>query len=340
MKTRMLSFILVIVLMLSASALFSCNDEQQPFPPSADEKQENATTPPTKPGKPYKPIDQEDVVFESTRSWNSSIPFATVTPDGQACESTLVWANLLYTPLWSNLGTDLSRIEISWEPEQPLAVVVFGISLPLEEIGNKRVFYLDVSDLQRQALHYAHGLKVQLFLPEGFCSESNGNNGKISITCHYGREVRTDITQLKYNFRVRQLLLADDACMAWLPTFSVLPERLQFAGEVMTIPDASWISATYGPYQEISCTLLEGLSQEQIDALKPKKSNGSSVDVYHYEGIEYYIVQSWALPHGADTPNDFAIEWERDGRWYSFSAYQSIQSTDHAKEIIHGIQYP
>ena len=340
MKTRMLSFILVIVLMLSASALLSCNDasdNQEPDVPPAEGQPQipdgEDTTPPSEDEPTYE-------LPKPPRHLGCTAPKADVTPDGQACESVLVWATLDADKAFpSNVAP--VRMEISWTPEQLLAVAAFGIFLPYEEVDGKRVFYLDTDEVQGRAM-LAPYFKVQLYLPEGFFTIADDNNGEISITCYYDEMDVTFTTQLRYGDPGKYMVLADDARMAWLPIFGVLPTRTVFTGEVLCSPDINCLEANYRT-ADLYCRSLEGMTEKEIERLKPYPFSDCNITRYRYEGTDYYIVEFWeSHADPADDPM-YMFEWEHDGKWYSFVfglGYDEITSVKQVKEIIHGIQYP
>ena len=151
--------------------------------------------------------------------------------------------------------------------------------------------------------------------------------------------------QLKYNYKSTEfLLLVDDERVAWLPTFTVIPDGMQLSGELVGIPGGSVITAMFVKnYGSISARSLEGLSKEEINDLKPTvgKTNGSRTEIYRYNDIKYYICESWAIPQGKNSPTDFDITWEWNGRLYVLRAPSGIiTSMKHAEEIIRGIQNP
>ena len=328
MKKRILSLILVIPLMLSIVALSSCHNT----PDTQDSGSQGSNSP----------------VFERPASWdywNSSMPLDAVTPDGQKCDSVFVEVELEYQKPWLQSQKALTRVEISWEPESLLAVIAFGISLPYEEIDGKRVFYLDVTDLQWQYISSHRQFYVQLYLPKGFYLRTAENNGEITVVYQYENDSEPYTTQLKYNYKSTEfLLLADDERVAWLPTFTVIPDGMQFTGELRGIPGGSVITACFVKnYGSISARSLEGLSKEEINDLKPTvgKTNSSRTEIYRYNDVKYYICESWDIPRGENSPTDFDITWEWNGRWYVLRALSGIiTSMEHAEEIIRGIQNP
>ena len=129
-----------------------------------------------------------------------------------------------------------------------------------------------------------------------------------------------------------------------MPTFTVIPDGMQFTGELRGIPGGSVITACFVKnYGGISARSLEGLSKEEINDLKPAvgETNSSRTEIYRYNDIKYYICESWDIPSSADTPTDFYITWEWNGRLYVLRAPSGIiTSMEHAKQIIRGIQNP
>ena len=87
----------------------------------------------------------------------------------------------------------------------------------------------------------------------------------------------------------------------------------------------------------------ESGDEEEINDLKPTvgKTNSSRTEIYRYNDVKYYICESWDIPRGENSPTDFDITWEWNGRWYVLRAPSGIiTSMEHAEEVIRGIQNP
>ena len=302
MKKRLLALFFLLALLLTAVA---CTTNDYTPPPAQAQKQDKS--------------------YESR--YNSSQPIKD-SWQGEECISLVLSLDVLRME-----DEFISHVEISAD-QTLVGVVAFGRSLPFEMTDGIRIFTLTPDAAEATTLNGGTGFWAQLY----FKSDTVPS---VRVRRVFNTHTTTSEGVPNPNMEPQRLLSTKEIkALDVLPTIDALPEALHFANEVRYFPETGVYKAHYLAYRWMTATPSDGKFEKNI---RYEMENMPFVDIrcYPYDGVDYYIVESWPSDGGVDyeEAHDFSIRWETNGYVYDLYLCRAVTSHEAAKEVVHGIKY-
>ena len=302
MKKRLLALFFLLALFLTASA---CTTNDYTPPPAQAQKQDKS--------------------YESR--YNSSQPIKD-SWQGEECISLVLSLDVLRME-----DEFISHVEISAD-DTLVGVVAFGRSLPFEMTDGIRIFTLTPDAAEATTLNGGTGFWAQLY----FKSDTVPS---VRVRRVFNTHTTTSEGVPNPNMEPQRLLSTKEIkALDVLPTIDALPEALHFVDEVRYFPETGVYKAHYLAYRWMTATPSDGKFEKNM---RYEMENMPFVDIrcYPYDGVDYYIVESWPSDGGVDyeEAHDFSIRWETNGYVYDLYLCRAVTSHEAAKEVVQGIKY-